>query len=85
MFGEAKASPYIHPIIIKAMNIKELKSNFSIYGNKGDVWSNTAHIYKSLTGVLCGKPALATNHVRLNGVEEIGCTECIKKYLAEQK
>jgi len=67
------------------MNIKELKSNFSIYGNKGDVWNNTAHIYKSSVGVLCGKPALATNHVRLNEIKEIGCTECLKIYLEEVK
>ena len=67
------------------MNIKELKSNFSIYGNKGDVWSNTAHIYKSTVGVLCGKPALATNHVRLNEIEEIGCQVCRITYFEEQK
>ena len=51
----------------------------------GDVWSNTAHIYKSTVGVLCGKPALATNHVRLNEIEEIGCQVCIKTYFEEQK
>lgn len=65
------------------MNIKELKSNFSIYGNKGDVWGNTAHIYKSTVGVLCGKPALSTNHIKLKGIEEIGCQMCIKAYLEE--
>ena len=67
------------------MNIKELKSNFHIYGNKGDVWGNTAHIYKSTVGVLCGKPALATNHVRLNEIEKIGCPKCIEMYLEEVK
>jgi hypothetical protein len=67
------------------MTIKELKSNFHIYGNKGDVWSNTAHIYKSTVGILCGKPALATNHVKLNGIENIGCQTCIKAYLEEQR
>jgi hypothetical protein len=67
------------------MNIKELKSNFYIYGNKGDVWGNTAHIYKASVGVMCGKPALATNHVRLNGIEEIGCQTCLKAYFEEQK
>jgi hypothetical protein len=67
------------------MTIKELKSNFHIYGNKGDVWSNTAHIYKSTVGILCGKPALATNHVKLNGIETIGCQTCIKAYLEEQR
>ena len=62
------------------MNIKELKSNFSIYGNKGDVWNNTAHIYKSGTGNMCGTPALSTNWARIENVETIGCQECLKKY-----
>ncbi len=62
------------------INEKELKSGYMIYGNKGNVWSNTAHIYKSGTGNLCGTPALATNHARLNGVEVAGCKECCKIY-----
>jgi hypothetical protein len=34
---------------------------------------------------MCGKPALATNHVKLNGIEEIGCQTCLKAYFEEQK
>jgi len=62
------------------MNASELKSNYSIYGNKGNVWSNTAHIYKSGTGNLCGTPALATNWARIENVQTIGCQACLDKY-----
>ena len=51
-----------------------------IFGNKGNVWSNTAHIYKSGTGNLCGTPALSTNHARLEGVEVAGCPKCNEVY-----
>ena len=67
------------------MNTKDLKSDYSIYGNKGNVWSNTAHIYKSETGNLCGTPALASNWARIEGVEHIGCPECLKVYQTENK
>jgi hypothetical protein len=59
---------------------EELGPEYMIYGNKGNVWSNTAHIFKSGTGNLCGTPALATNHARLEGVEVAGCEECNKIY-----
>ena len=60
------------------MNIKDLKSGYYIYGNKGNVWSNTAHIYKNGTGNLCGTPALSSNHAAMSGIEEVGCEECLK-------
>ena len=41
---------------------EQLKSGYSIFGNKGNVWSNTAHIYQSGNGNLCGTPALSSNH-----------------------
>jgi hypothetical protein len=66
------------------VNIKELGKEYSIFGNLGNVWSDTAHAYKSGTGNLCGTPALSTNHARLNGIEEVGCFECLKK-LSEDK
>lgn len=65
------------------MNVSELKSNYSIYGNKGNVWSNTAHIYKSGTGNLCGTPALATNWAGIENVQTIGCQACLDKYNGE--
>jgi hypothetical protein len=62
------------------MNTKDLKSGYSIYGNKGNVWNNTAHIYKSGTGNLCGTPALASNWAKIEGVEHIGCEKCLEQY-----
>ena len=32
---------------LKKINIRELSSEYFIYGNKGNVWSNTAHAYKT--------------------------------------
>jgi hypothetical protein len=59
---------------------KDLKENYFLFGNKGSVWSNTAHIYKGSEGNLCGTPALSTNWVRIEGVEVAGCQECIDIY-----
>ena len=66
------------------MNIKDLKSGYSIYGNKGNVWNNTAHIYKSGTGNLCGTPALASNWAKIENIEHIGCSGCLEQYKNEQ-
>ena len=63
---------------MKKVSIKELGKEFSIFGNKGNVWSNTAHAYLSGKGNLCGTPALSSNHARYAGVEEVGCPECLK-------
>ena len=62
------------------INETELKSGYMIYGNKGNVWENTAHIYEFNKGNLCGTPALATNHARLQGVTVAGCVKCSKEY-----
>lgn len=54
-----------------------------MFGNKGAMWNNEAHIAKSgvMNGTtLCGTPMLSTNHCRLNDVQEIGCKECLKEY-----
>lgn len=63
---------------MEKVNIKTLGNEFSIFGNKGNVWSDTAHAYKSGVGNLCGTPALSSNHARINGVEIVGCPECLK-------
>ena len=63
---------------MKKVSIKELGKEFSIFGNKGNVWSNTAHVYLSGKGNLCGTPALSSNHARYAGIEEVGCPECLK-------
>jgi hypothetical protein len=65
--------------VMKKVNIKELGNEYSIFGNKGNVWTNTAHAYKSGKGNLCGTPALSSNHARYEGIEEVGCLECLKK------
>jgi hypothetical protein len=62
------------------MKKNDLKKGFWIFGNKGNVWSNTAHIYKSGEGNLCGTPALSSNWARIENVEHIGCPECLEVY-----
>ena len=62
------------------MKINQLSKNHYAFGGKGDVWSNTAHIYKSGTGNLCGTPALASNWAMIKGVEHVGCESCLTKY-----
>ena len=64
---------------MKKINIKDLGKSFMIFGNKGNVWSDTAHAYKSGVGNLCGTPALSSNHAAMSGIEEVGCIECLKK------
>ena len=63
---------------MEKVNIKELGTGYMIFGNKGNVWNNTAHAYKSGTGNLCGTPALSSNHARYEGIEKVGCPECLK-------
>jgi len=62
------------------MKKNELPSDCFIYGNKGNVWSNTSHIYKSGVGNLCNTPALATNWAMISQVEEVGCQKCIETF-----
>jgi len=64
------------------IQVKDLKAGYSIYGNKGNVWNNSAHIYKNDTGTLCGTPALSFNHAR--GLTEIGCPKCNEIYSKEK-
>jgi hypothetical protein len=62
------------------MKKSNLKSGFSIYGNKGNVWENNAHIYQSGKGNLCGTPALASNWAKEMKMEEANCEKCNKLY-----
>ena len=64
---------------MKKVNIKELGKEYSIFGNKGNVWTDTAHAYKRGQGNLCGTPALSTNHALSVGIEEVGCPACLEK------
>jgi hypothetical protein len=70
---------------MKKVSIKVLGSEYSIFGNKGNVWSGTAHAYKNGVGNICGTPALSTNHARYEGIEEVGCPECLAKLAEENK
>jgi len=70
-------------VVLVRVNVSDLKPGYSVYGNNGNVWSDTAHIYKSGTGNLCGTPALATNWARIAGMETIGCPRCLAKYKTE--
>ena len=63
---------------MKKVAVKELGNGFMIFGNKGNVWSDTAHAYKMGTGNLCGTPALSSNHAAMAGIIEVGCPECLK-------
>ena len=66
------------------MNTADLKENFYMFGNKGNVWSNTAHIAQTNTfsgTTLCGTPMLSNNWARIENVKHIGCEECLKIYL----
>jgi hypothetical protein len=65
----------------KKAKVKDLKPGFYLYGNKGTVWQDTAHIAQ--TGhatTLCGTPMLATNWARREKVKEIGCELCNRHY-----
>ena len=68
--------------VVNRMHVDELKAGYMIFGNKGNVWENTAHIYKSGEGNQCGTPALSTNWARIEEVKTIGCPECLKRYNA---
>lgn len=62
------------------LKVEDLKPGYSVYGNKGNVWNDTAHIYKSGVGNMCGTPALSSNHAQLEDVKHIGCIKCLEAY-----
>lgn len=65
---------------METIKAADLPNDMSLFGGKGNVWSNTAHIYQSGNGNLCGTPSLSTNWVRKEGVTEAGCPECVEIY-----
>jgi hypothetical protein len=67
-------------VVLTRVNVADLKPGHSIFGNKGNVWEDTAHIYKSGEGNLCGTPALSTNWARIEEVKTIGCPSCLARY-----
>jgi hypothetical protein len=57
------------------------KHGYYLFGGKGDVWSNTAHLsHGGMPTTLWGRPMLSTNWVRINEVLEVGCTECARLF-----
>jgi hypothetical protein len=57
------------------------KNGYYLFGGKGDVWSNTAHLsHGGMPTTLCGRPMLSTNWVRINEVQEVGCSECSRLF-----
>jgi hypothetical protein len=62
------------------LKVRDLGPDYYAFGGHGDVWGDTAHIYKSGEGNLCGKPALSHNWVAVEQVEHIGCPTCLAKY-----
>jgi hypothetical protein len=67
-------------VVTTRINVADLKPGHSVFGNKGNVWEDTAHIYKSGEGTLCGTPALSNNWARIERVKTIGCPRCLAKY-----
>jgi hypothetical protein len=68
------------------MKVSELKEGYHMFGNKGTVWSNSAHIAKSgfHSRTLCETPMLSTNWAKIEEVQEIGCPDCLKIYNEEE-
>ena len=67
-------------VVLTRVNVSDLKPGHMIFGNKGNVWNDTAHIFKSGEGNLCGTPALSTNWARIEEVKTIGCPKCLVRY-----
>ncbi len=63
------------------MKVSDLKPAFYLFGNKGTVWSDNAHIAKGSESVtLCGTPMLSTNWASINNLEHANCTKCNEIY-----
>ena len=62
-----------------------LKPTYSIFGNKGNVWSDECHIAKSGGRTLCDVPMLSSNWARIENVQVAKCQKCVEIYLNETK
>ncbi len=68
--------------MVKKIKVSDLAKGFFMFGNKGSVWNNSAHIAKNNDPVtLCNVPMLSTNWAHIENLQEIGCEKCIKKYI----
>lgn len=66
---------------MEKIKVTDLRKGFSIFGNRGNVFSNECHI--QLDGeprTLCGTPMLSSNWARIDDVKQCGCEECIEIY-----
>ena len=61
------------------MKKQNLIDGFYVYGNKGAMWTDKAHIAWRGSTTLCGTPMLATNHAGNAGCEP-KCPACIDAY-----
>ena len=62
------------------INVSDLPVGFYLFGNKGTVWADAAHVALSGDGThrtLCGTPMLSTNWARIQKVPTVGCNECL--------
>jgi len=69
---------------MKKINKDDLMEGYSIYGNKGAVYSDECHIlYKD--NLLCGNTGLARNWAVMLKHLTIGCEKCIDVYTTESR
>jgi len=67
---------------IKVSETLARSHGYYLFGGKGDVWNNTAHLSKNSEPItLCGRPMLSTNWVRIEGVTEVGCEVCAQIFI----
>jgi hypothetical protein len=68
----------------KTLKVSETLANahgYYLFGGKGDVWNNTAHLsHGGMSTTLCGRAMLSTNWVRIEGVTEVGCQVCARLF-----
>lgn len=62
------------------MNTTKLQSGYYMFGNKGAVWANKAHIAHKDSETLCGTPMLSTNWAHIKNLQEVNCPECLAIY-----
>lgn len=65
------------------MKVSDLQKGYYIFGNKGSVWANKAHISGTSSTTLCGVPKLSTNWARIEELKECGCKKCCEIYLKQ--
>lgn len=62
------------------MKTDKLQNGYYMFGNKGAVWANKAHIAHTGSETLCGTPMLSSNWARIEKLEEVNCPECLAIY-----